>query len=253
MVKRYQILRIWTDSVTKQEAIQKLDQYIQNDSKLHTIFSANPEKNYSVPADPLLYKKYKESDLLLPDGIGVVVAARILHNIKIQRLPGCEFMQQTCAHAQKQGYKIFIYGAKNNVLLGAIKELRYRYPDLHIVGHCHGYWPDENMAQLISLINKSQAQILFLALGSPKQEQWIEKYGDKLNTVKVCECIGGTLDVINGNVKRAPKIFCRYGLEWLYRLIKEPRRISRQWVLPLFALQIFSVKLKSVLSGKPLT
>ncbi|MEJ2621720.1 MAG: WecB/TagA/CpsF family glycosyltransferase [Candidatus Thiodiazotropha sp.] len=251
MVKRYQILNIWTDSVTQQQAIEQLDHFVQDDSKLHTVFSANPEKNYSVPADPLLYQVFKKSDLLLPDGIGVVIAARILHNIKIKRLPGCEFMQQTCAHAQDQGYKVFIYGAKQDVLFGAIKKLRSMFPELDIVGHYHGYWPDDKMDQLVTMINKSEAQILFLALGSPKQEQWIEKYGRKLKTVKVCECIGGTLDVINGNVKRAPKLFCRCGLEWLYRLIKQPKRISRQWVLPLFAVQIFGVKLKSIILGKP--
>ena len=250
MINRYPILNIWADSVTQQQALEQLDRFINSGDRLHTIFSANPEKNYSVPTDPDLYLAFKGSDLLLPDGIGVVLALRFIHHIKIQRLPGCEFMHNICAHAQEHGYNIFIYGAKEEVNTGAVNKLTHLYPDLKIVGHCHGYWPDENMDQLVNQINNSNAQILFLALGSPKQEQWIEKYRSQLTTVRVCQGIGGTLDVVYGNVKRAPQFFCRYGLEWLYRLSTEPKRITRQWVLPLFAAQLFSLKIKSALTGK---
>jgi len=91
------------------------------------------------------------------------------------------------------------------------------------------------MPELIKLINGSHAEILFLALGSPKQEKWFATYKDMLKHVRVCQGFGGTLDVIAGNVKRAPVIWQKLGLEWLYRLISEPKRIKRQWVLPLFA------------------
>ncbi len=250
MINRYPILNIWTDCVTQQQAIDQLDNFVNDGNRLHTIFSSNPEKNYSVPADPALYTAFKESDLLLPDGIGVVLAMRFLHHIKIQRLPGCEFMINICDHAQLKGYTVYIYGGTEEVNNGAVLKLSQIFPHLKIVGHCHGYWPDEHMDELIKRINDSAAQILFLALGSPKQEQWIERYRKQLTTVRVCQGIGGTLDVIYGNVRRAPAFFCRYGLEWLYRLISEPRRINRQWVLPLFAAQIFGMKIKSAFIGK---
>jgi N-acetylglucosaminyldiphosphoundecaprenol N-acetyl-beta-D-mannosaminyltransferase len=159
-------------------------------------------------------------------------------------------MQNICAHAQNQGYKIFIYGATEEVNKGAVKKLQDRFPSIDIVGHCHGYWPENKMDQLLQQINDSGAQILFLALGSPRQEQWIAHYRDQLNTVRVCQGIGGTLDVINGNVKRAPDLYCRLGLEWLYRLIAEPKRIIRQRVLPLFIVQVLGEKIKYIFNGK---
>jgi N-acetylglucosaminyldiphosphoundecaprenol N-acetyl-beta-D-mannosaminyltransferase len=250
MVSRYPILNIWTDGVNKKQALDEVDLFIRNGKRLHTIFAANPEKNYSVPKDPDLYKTFREADLLLPDGIGIVLAAKLLYGIKIQRVPGCEFMQNVCLLAQKYGYKIYIYGAKELVNKGAVKKLRDRLPGIKIVGHCHGYWPENNMDQLVRQINESGAQILFLALGSPKQERWIARYRSKLNNVKVCQGIGGTLDVINGNIKRAPDLFCHLGIEWLYRLIVEPKRIKRQKVLPLFTAQILGVKIRSILTGK---
>ena len=94
------------------------------------------------------------------------------------------------------------------------------------------------MDTLIQAINDSGAQILFLALGSPRQEMWYQKYHQQLTSVRVCQGIGGTLDTIAGTVKRAPKLFCRLGLEWLYRLLREPRRIARQKNLPIFAYRV---------------
>jgi N-acetylglucosaminyldiphosphoundecaprenol N-acetyl-beta-D-mannosaminyltransferase len=247
MTQRYSILKIWTDCVSVHEALEKVDTFIQKGDRLHTIFSANPEKNYSVPDDPTLYQAFKEADLLLPDGIGIVLAAKILYGIQIERIPGCEFMQHICKLSLKNDYKIFIYGAHEKVNNGAVKKLRETLPGINIVGNCHGFLPEDKMDNLVRQIVDSGAQILFLALGSPKQEQWITQYRDQLSSVKVCQGIGGTLDVINGNVKRAPNIFCRLGLEWLYRLIADPKRIKRQRILPLFAAQVVLEKVRAKL------
>ncbi len=239
---RYPILNIWTDAITKEGALQQVANFIETGNRPHTVFATNPEKNYSVPQDPLLYDSFKNADLLLPDGIGMVLAARLLHGAKLSRVPGCEFMQDICALSAKQGYKIFIYGAKEEVNLKATKTLQKRLPDLQIVGRCNGYLPEEKMNELVEQINNSGAQILFLALGSPKQEKWFSTYHQDLKNIRVCQGIGGTLDVITGNVKRAPDLFCRFGLEWFYRLLAEPNRIKRQRVLPLFAFQVFIEK-----------
>ncbi len=244
---RYQVLNIWTDAVTKAQALARVDEFIVNGKRPHTVFATNPEKNFSVPKDPFLYQCFENADLLLPDGIGMVLAARLLHGAEISRVPGCEFMQETCALAAEKNYRVFIYGAKEEVNNKAARILTQRLPSLQIAGRCNGYWPEDQMDMLVDKINASKAEILFLALGSPKQERWFAQYSTKLEHVKVCQGIGGTLDVISGNVKRAPTLFCKLGLEWLYRLLVEPSRLKRQRVLPLFAFQVCLAKMKKTL------
>jgi N-acetylglucosaminyldiphosphoundecaprenol N-acetyl-beta-D-mannosaminyltransferase len=245
---RFPILNIWVDEVGFQEALDKVVEFVEQGKRPHTIFATNPEKNFSVPKNPLLYESFKEADLLIPDGIGMVLAARVIYGAKFERVPGCEFMQATCGLAEQKGYKIFIYGAKEEVNQEAVRILRQRHPTIEIVGNVSGYWPADKMDELIDQINSSKAQILFLALGSPKQEEWFAKYKNKLKTVRVCQGIGGTLDVIAGNMKRAPEIFCNLGLEWFYRLLAEPKRIKRQMVLPVFGLKVLWARGKRLLS-----
>jgi N-acetylglucosaminyldiphosphoundecaprenol N-acetyl-beta-D-mannosaminyltransferase len=127
----------------------------------------------------------------------------------------------------------------------ATEILRRRYPGLEIAGRSNGYVKEEHMPDLIDQINKSKAEILFLALGSPKQEIWFARNRHSLENVKICQGIGGSLDTIAGNVKRAPAIWRKCSAEWLYRLIKEPKRIKRQRVLPLFVLMVLSRKVSS--------
>ena len=140
-----------------------------------------------------------------------------------------------------------LYGAKEEVYRSAFEILQERLPGLQIVGRCNGYWPEDKMDELVEMINRSGAEILFLALGSPKQERWFAKHRDKLPGVRVCQGIGGTLDVIAGNVKRAPEIFCKLGLKLFYRLAAEPKRWRRQLVLPVFAWQVLMAKVRMIL------
>lgn len=242
---RLSILNIWVDPVSKEEAIGKVKSFLKWGNRPHSIFASNPEKNFSVPKDPLLYETFKDADLLLPDGIGIVLAARILYGARLARVPGSEFIFDICELAAEQGRKVFIYGAKEEVNRAATEALKRRYAGLEISGRSNGYVKDEEMPDLINRINKSEAEILFLALGSPKQEKWFAAYKHALKNVKVCQGIGGTLDTIAGNVKRAPKIWLNLSLEWLYRLISEPKRIKRQKVLPIFAAMVLIAKLKS--------
>lgn len=249
MTQRYPILDVWVDAVDMQQALDKAVEFVETGSKAHTIFACNPEKNFSVPRDPLLYKTFQNADLIIPDGVGVVLAARILHGARLRRVPGCELMQNLCGLAAEKGYEIFIYGAKEEVNKAAAERLVERLPDLKIAGRSHGYVPEEEMEALVGRINESKARILFLALGSPKQEQWMSKYLGRLEQVRVCQGIGGTLDVLAGTVKRAPELYCRLGLEWLYRLISEPKRLARQKVLPVFAFRVAREKLRKLLSS----
>jgi N-acetylglucosaminyldiphosphoundecaprenol N-acetyl-beta-D-mannosaminyltransferase len=246
-IKRYPVLNIWVDDCTMEKSLKQVDEYISNNSGLKIIFASNPEKNFSVPENQILYNVFKNADLLIPDGIGMVLAAKFLYGAHIERVPGCELMQNICALSAEKGYKIFIYGAKEEVNKAAAETLMKRHPSIEIVGRQNGYLRDDKMDDLIKRINDSKAQILFLAMGSPKQEMWISKYRDRLLNVRVCQGIGGTLDVLAGTVKRAPEIYCKTGLEWFYRLLSEPARIRRQIKLPLFAAQVFIKKIRQSL------
>jgi N-acetylglucosaminyldiphosphoundecaprenol N-acetyl-beta-D-mannosaminyltransferase len=238
------ILDLWVDPLTRGECLERVKGYLQEGGRVHTIFAVNPEKNFAARKDVSLRHTLKSADLLIPDGIGVVLAAKILHGAKLSRVPGVEFIEEICALAARKGHKVFVYGAREAVNKKAVEILKGRHPGLYIVGRFHGYVKEEEMGSLVEKINASGAEILFLALGSPKQENWISAHKDGLKTVKVCQGIGGTLDTIAGQVKRAPKIWCRLSAEWLYRLISEPRRIKRQKVLPIFAVMIGIEKLR---------
>lgn len=241
--KRLNILNVWVDPVNMASALERVERFVEEGDRPYSIFAVNPEKNFSVPRDPQLHKVFGEADLLIPDGIGVVMAARILHRVRLARVPGVEMMEEICRLSARKKYRVFIYGAKEEVSAKAVAELQQRYPDLEIVGRANGYVSAEDMPILIDQINASKAQVLFLALGSPRQENWFATYADQLHTVRVCQGIGGTLDTIAGTVKRAPQFWCRLNLEWFYRLLAEPKRIARQRVLPVFAYMVFRRKL----------
>ena len=245
--RRLKILNIWVDPVTKDESLRKVRGFLKSGDRPHSIFATNPEKNFSVPKDSLLYETFKKADLLIPDGIGMVLAARILYGAKLTRVPGVELMENICELAAQEGKKIFIYGAKEEVNKSAVEKLKRTYPKLDIAGRSNGYVRENEMTDLIDRINKSEAEILFLALGSPMQEKWFAAHKHALRNVRVCQGIGGTLDTIVGNVKRAPEIWRRSNTEWLYRLITEPKRIKRQKVLPLFAFMVLFEKTKALL------
>lgn len=243
-MKRYPVLNLWVDDCDMEEALEQIDFFIKNSNRVNTVFAVNPEKNFSVPQNSVLYETFKCADLLIPDGIGTVLAAKVLYGAGLQRVPGCELMQNICRLAEQKSYKIFIFGAREEVSRAAVQEILRRHPSIKIVGRQNGYLEDDKMEVLVQMINESRAQILFLALGSPRQELWTARYKGQLTDVRVCQGIGGTLDVLAGTVKRAPAIYCKLGLEWLYRLLSEPSRIKRQFKLPFFAAQVLTAKVK---------
>lgn len=250
---RLNILDIWVDPVSMEEAIARVRSFLVLGERPHLVFAANPEKNFSVPANPLLHEAYRTADLLIPDGIGIVKAAGLLHGRKLSRVPGVELMHRICSLAATESYPVFFYGGTEEVSRVACERLVRLYPGLTIAGRSNGYVAEPDMAALVREINESGARILFLALGSPRQEAWLTAHAGSLSGVRVCQGIGGSLDVIAGKVKRAPELWCRLNLEWLYRLLEEPARIKRQKVLPLFAARVLSAKLRSMVApAKPL-
>ena len=244
---RLKIVDMWVDPIDMDQALGRIREFLVNGKRAHSIFAVNAEKNFAVTKDPDVRAAIKEADLLMPDGISVVIAAKLLHNVRTSRVPGTDLMQKTCELAARSRRRVFIYGGKEEVNKKAVEKLQEMYPALQVVGRSDGYIEEDEMQDLIRRINESKAEILFLGLGSPRQEKWYLDHKDQLKTVKVCQGIGGTLDTIAGTVKRAPRIWQRCGLEWLYRLLKEPSRIKRQKILPLFVFRLLAVKVRSFL------
>jgi len=240
-IRRIEILGVPVDCVDMGKSLQAVDTMVQG-SSAQTVIAVNPEKIIKAQSDTHLLRFLQNAGLLIPDGIGAVVAARILNGEVMSRVPGAELMPAICERSVKKGYKLFLLGASPEVNRKAVSVLNKKYQGINIVGHQHGYYSENEIPDLIKQINDSLADVLFIALGSPGQELWMEKYLPQLN-VKVCQGVGGTFDVLAGNVKRAPRIFRMMNLEWFYRLASQPKRLLRQTALPKFVFLVFKKKL----------
>jgi N-acetylglucosaminyldiphosphoundecaprenol N-acetyl-beta-D-mannosaminyltransferase len=219
-----------------EQALMAVERMVHGD-RAQAVIAVNPEKVIRAQQDPALLARLNNASLLIPDGIGVVVASRLLGLARMRRVPGSELMPQICGLAARNGYRVFLFGASAEVNAKTGQVLRRNYPGIRIVGQQHGHIKENEHEQVLDHINASQADILFIALGSPRQELWMEKYLPRLS-VKVCQGVGGTFDVIAGRVRRAPWLFRQLHLEWFYRLLAQPARIARQSALPLFAWQV---------------
>jgi N-acetylglucosaminyldiphosphoundecaprenol N-acetyl-beta-D-mannosaminyltransferase len=239
--RRIGILGVPVDCVTMHDALDFADELIGR-AQPTAIMAVNPEKVMKARQDPWLRDQLRQAGLLLPDGIGVVWAARLLEGIALERVPGADFMVALCERAQTRGHRVFLYGASPAVNTAACAALHQMFPRLQIVGSRHGYVPQQEMAALVAEINHSGTDILFVALGSPRQEFWMSTYLPALG-VKVCQGVGGTFDVLAGTVNRAPPSWRNRNLEWAYRLLREPRRLGRQAVLPKFAWRVLAERM----------
>ncbi|MFC1462378.1 WecB/TagA/CpsF family glycosyltransferase [Verrucomicrobiota bacterium] len=244
-IRRIQVLGVPVDAVDEATALRCVKARLDGSGPPGYIVAINPEKVQAAATDPQLSEFIEGGLLLLPDGVGVVWALKRLQGISVERLPGADFMESLCALAQRRGSRVFVYGSSEDVNKAAVEALCARYEGLEIVGRSHGYVPEEKMEELVARINDSGAEVLFVALGSPRQEKWIEKWLPKLS-VKVCQGVGGTLDTIVGKVRRAPLSWQRRGLEWLYRFIRQPQRIHRQINIWVFAMRVLREKSRSV-------
>lgn len=211
---------------------------------LKTIFAVNPEKIMGAQKDRELLAALRDADFLIPDGIGTVIAARLVYRKRIFRTTGIALMERLLQLATRRGYRVFIFGAQPDVNDEACRNILTRFPGLALAGTRDGYLPEQEYAALIDQINASGADILFVALGSPRQEKWVYRHRALLKT-KVCMGIGGSLDVFAGRIRRAPALVRTLGLEWFFRLLREPSRLRRQMVLPRFALAVLRTRLSS--------
>lgn len=223
------ILGVFIDDVVTDEAVA-LGLELLDKPGFHYVVTPNPEFILAAKKDDAFRDVLNKADLALPDGIGVVYASKILGRSLKGRATGVDFAQGLMASMAVTGKKLFLLGAKPGVAEQAAARLTAAHPGLQICGTHNGYFPKDG--PVVEEIRASGADVVFVCLGAPKQEKWMEKNGDATG-VALAVGLGGCLDVFAGNVQRAPELMQKAGLEWLYRLYKEPQRIGRMAKLPL--------------------
>lgn len=246
--KRIRILGVPVDMVDSKEAM-KIFRGLMETPGCSQIVTPNSEIIINASKDAHLKELISNAALIIPDGIGLVYASKILGYPLSERVTGIDFLEKIMAYLAETGQSIFFLGSKpaseemDSVAAMAAAKIVKKYPKLKVVGTHHGYFKECDEADLVKMINESGADFLCVALGSPKQEEFVAKH---LGTLKVKASIGvgGSLDVWAGTLKRAPEFYQKHGLEWLYRFIQEPTRYKRMIALPVFMVKVLGSKLK---------
>ena len=212
---------------SKEETLSLID-LLLCERKNARIFTPNPEILYRARSSAELRRHLLDADLLLPDGIGIVLASRLTKTPLPCRITGIDTAEHILTAASDRGLSVYFLGGKAGVAQRASEELTKRYSGLRTAGCHHGYFSSENeLTETVEAIKASAPDILFVCLGSPAQEKFIAKYTPSIPSLRLSMGLGGCLDVWAGNLKRAPRVMQKSGTEWLYRIIREPKRLKR--------------------------
>lgn len=226
-----EIMGVKFDNVTMDEAISSARQLLEQPPTGAYCVTPNSEIVYEAMHDAEFCKLLNHAALVLPDGAGVVLGAKILKTPLKQKVAGIDFADRLLGVLAETGKSVYLLGSKPGIGELAAKKMQEKHPGLQIAGIADGYFQEE--APVIEKINAARPDVLFVCLGAPKQEIFMAKHQDELN-VKLMAGLGGSLDGFAGTVRRAPKWMIKLQLEWLYRLIKEPKRFKRMLRLPKF-------------------
>lgn len=236
------VLGVRLDPLTRKQALEKVVSFLASE-RGNIIFTPNPEILVDAQKDSYFLEVLNSSDLNICDGRGIELVAPE----KLERIPGVDFMLDICELAAREGKSVYLLGSgSSNVVRECKSKLLEKFPSLKIVGVHPGLAIDNDFTfdekendSIIDDIILSAPDIVFVAFGHSKQEKWIYGFLPELPSIKIAMGVGGTFDFISGKVKRAPKVFRTVGLEWCYRLIREPRRIKRIWKATLVFLFLF--------------
>ena len=218
---------------TKENFLREID---KRDKTI--VISGNPEILYSGLENENLNKLFNGKDsIIIPDGVGTVIAAKMVKNPVKEKIAGIEVMKAIIEKCEKEGKGIYLLGAEEEILKLCKENIKKTFPNIKIVGSHNGFFDLNNCNDIIEDIKKSNPWGLFIAMGCPRQENFIVNYIDELNC-NFYMPVGGSFDVFAGKVNRAPKWMLSLVLEWLYRVLKEPWRIKRLGVIPKFLLRV---------------
>lgn len=235
---RVDILGVGFDNITMEQALARGCALLEEEGA-HYVVTPNPEIVELCRENEAARGAVNGADLVLPDGIGVIYGAKLLHTPLQERVPGVEFGEQMIALCAQEGRGVYLLGAKPGVAETAGQRLCEKYPGLRVVGTHDGYFTDD--AAVAAAIRASGAELALVCLGAPKQELWMQRWGEATGA-RLLLGLGGSLDVFAGVAQRAPSFYCDHGLEWLYRLMKNPSRIGRMMKLPLFLVHVMGAR-----------
>lgn len=231
-VLKIDVMGVMFDNVTMDQAVERAAGLIKEHRGAYCV-TPNAEIAWEAMQDQKFCGVINSADLVLPDGAGVVLGAKILDRPLKGKVAGIEFADQLAGYLAKTGGSLYLLGSKPGIAEQAAEKLVEKHPGLTICGTADGYFKEEG--PVIAKINEARPDALFVCLGAPKQEIFMYKHRRGLDVGLMCG-LGGSLDGFAGTVKRAPRWMIRCNLEWLYRLLKEPRRLGRMMRLPKFVL-----------------
>lgn len=237
---KVRIYGIPVSKMDKRETVEYLARAVQ-EKRPHQVVTINPIMVMSALENPDNMAMMKRAELVIPDGAGVVWAARHIGNPVKERVPGIEVMGELLALAERKGWRVFLVGASPEVIRASADRMLALHPKLQLVGVRDGYFGEAEDETVIEEIRQARPDLLFVGRSAATQEPWIDKYKHRLS-VPVMMGVGGSFDVWSGKVKRAPVLFRKLRLEWFYRLLREPKRFMRMLALPQFALKVIREK-----------
>ncbi|CAD5899708.1 WecB/TagA/CpsF family glycosyltransferase [Carnobacterium maltaromaticum] len=226
---RIQLLNSYVDNLTMEETLEKVDIIIQKKIPTqHVVINASKinlmKKNY------FLASIVNNSPLINADGASILLAGKLLGKPLVERVTGIDLFMNLLNLCQKNGYRPYFFGATQEVIDEMLKIIEINYPQLEIAGYRNGYFEDKQSLDIAKKIQKTKADILFVAFSSPKKEYWIHQYLNELNVPFVMG-VGGSFDVLAGKTKRAPELWQKLGMEWAYRFIQEPKRMAKRYLI----------------------
>ena len=237
---RIDVLGVGVDDLSPQEALERAAALVAGEGTAYAV-TPNPEFLLLAKKHEGFKSALNGADLVVADGIGVVKAAKILGRPLKAKVPGIDLAEGLCARLAASGGRLFLLGAKPGVARQAGENLVKKYPGLTVCGVHDGYFKEDG--PIVEEIRAARADVVFVCLGAPKQELWMVKHGAATGA-KLLLGLGGSLDVFAGVAQRAPEGWQRMGLEWLYRLLKEPKRIGRMARLPLVLVEAAATRVR---------
>lgn len=241
---RIRILDLPVDALTMEEAVERICRAWEGEQPFHVV-TANLEILYSGLKDREMARLLDGAELVTADGAGVLLAARIGGLSLPARVAGFDLMMNCLREAAQHAAPVFFLGAQPEVLTSALTRAKELFPGLQIAGSHHGYFSDGEAEAVAAEIRARQPRLLCVALGAPRQEKWIFHHKGKLPPC-VAIGVGGSFDVLAGRTRRAPRWMQQTGLEWLYRLLRQPSRLRRVSVIPIFLLMVLWQRLKGL-------
>ena len=234
------VLGVQYDNVTMAEALDTARVLLQRPEASYCV-TPNAEMAYEALHDESFRAILNGASLVLPDGAGVVLGAKILRTPLKEKVAGIDFAANLLGVLEETGGRLYLLGGKPGIAEQAAENMKKTHPKLCICGTADGYFKDE--APVIARINEARADVVFVCLGAPKQELFMAKYGEATGC-HLLMGLGGSMDIFAGVAQRAPEFYCKHNLEWFYRLIKNPSRFGRMMKLPLFLVHVSGEKRK---------